>query len=89
MKETWKEKFDKEFKKPIREDFRAYMVTDDVHTYWDYSNIKDFISKEIIEKIIDEIPDEHNGKIYALPKRLENWFDLKELKQQLKDKYLN
>jgi len=47
---------------------------------------QDFISTQIIEKIIDDIPDE----IATEHNRLQTWLnaDLKPLKQQLRDKYL-
>ena len=67
------------------EEFKGYPISELI--WFTPEDLKEH-DKEIIEQVIDDIPDEHNGKIYAMPKRLENWFDLRELKQQLKSKYL-
>ncbi len=65
---NWKEKFDNEF--------------DAIDTHW-LDNVKNFISTEIIEKLIDEIPDNMmNG--YEAPGPAFG----KNVKQQLKEEWL-
>ncbi len=75
----WKEQFDNEFGDfgHINEQFKGVPMPED---------IKSYISTEIIEKLIDDIPDtitvEEIG-LTAIDKKN------KELKQQLRDKWLN
>lgn len=84
MKETWKELFDDRFvtsnddDKAILNIFYDPIKDDDI-----VDELKDFISKEIIEKIIDDIPDAE------IDEYLGDSVSLLELKDQLKEKWLN
>lgn len=68
---NWKEQFDKSF------------VVNGLTSSWgNPTALKHFISTEIIEKLIDEIPDSHysDSGMYITSN--------KQLKQQLRDKWL-
>lgn len=80
---NWKEEFDKSFYNSEDPDEGEQLGLLGLMMNGEDCNkqLKDFISTEIIEKLIDEIPDElagQYGTINPFPK----------LKQQLKDKYL-
>jgi len=52
--ETWQERFDKEFNKPVREDIRNIIINSkSMNMYWDFTDIKDFIQKELDNKQVN------------------------------------
>ena len=79
---TWQERFDE------------FNANSDVVLHTPEA-VKDFISTEIIGKLIDEIPDRHKSVYFAqlklddLSPRMEHiTIDLRGLKQQLKQRWL-
>jgi hypothetical protein len=72
---NWKEQFDKKFtvKRVVGKEFGDTLL------HWKSEAIQHFISKEIIEKLIDDIPE----KGY-----FDDLQEIREVKQQLRDKWL-
>ncbi len=70
----WRNKFDSKFNEDT-------LVS--AHNHWTPRAIKDFIEDEVIDSLINEIPDEVENFQYELGK------PYKSLKQQLKAKWTN
>lgn len=81
---NWKEQFDKGFKERFF-NFFPYNGEDKRHYF--YTDIKSFISTEIIEKLIADIPDVIMPNAYDSIND-ESYVKNAELKQQLRDKWL-